>query len=507
MIKNLIDGRCGAHAFGTQRCGVFRAEGGANGRPCWPWWIGLLACICGVLRAQAEERPNVLFIAIDDLRSDLGAFGVSHARTPQLDEFAKSARLFTRHYVQVPTCGASRCALLRGRYPTIPPHLGNQAIRQTHADWAARSLPAMFRQAGYRTLALGKIMHHPGGLTGPDWATGPEELPGVWDRAWTPVGPWKTPEAMMHGYANGRARQPGRSPAWEAEDGDDDAYPDAWVAAEAVATLDSLAAQDQPWFFAVGFFKPHLPFAAPKKWHDRQPTDAPDLTPEAAAKPAWPSGWHASGEFRRNYGHPDGRDPANDHAYARTLRRAYAASITYLDAQLGRVLEALDRLDLTKRTVVVIWSDHGFLLGEHAIWGKHCLYEQALRSPLMIRAPGLARPGAATDAIVESIDLFPTLADLCHMTPPPDLDGRSLRALLENPTATSSRPAHAFWTGGRRSIRTDRWRLIVHPGENSAEIATELFDYQTDPDETRNHADTRPDIVAELRTQLRPAPK
>jgi iduronate 2-sulfatase len=453
----------------------------------------------------AEQRPNVLFIAIDDLRNDLGALGVAHAKTPQLDSFAKTARLFSHHYVQVPTCGASRCALWRGRYPNLPAHVGNNGIRDTQTEWATQSLPALFRQHGYRTLALGKLTHYPGGRMGQDWAEGAEELPGAWDRSWIPDGPWKTPLAIMHGYANGAARQPGKSPPWEAHDGPDEAYPDAWVAADAVKTLRELAARKEPWFFGVGFFKPHLPFAAPKRWHDLHAAGVPDLKPEAAAKPTWQSGWHGSGEFRGNYGHA-GRDPESDPDYARRLRRAYAASVSYVDAQVGRVLTALREAGLEDKTIVVVWSDHGFLLGEHAIWGKHALYEHALRSPLMIRHPGLSQPGKTSDAIVETVDLFPTLADLCGLPSLAGLDGRSLRPQLNDPVAPTAKPAHGFWTGGQRTVRTERWRLIVQPGKDPADSRIELFDYQTDPDETRNHAAAHPDVVRDLLTRLERVP-
>lgn len=453
----------------------------------------------------ASQRPNVLFIAIDDLRNDVGAFGAAYAKTPQLDAFAKTARLFTHHYVQVPTCGASRCALLRGRYPTVAAQVGNNAIRATHSDWARESLPAMFRRHGYRTLALGKITHYPGGLTGNDWAQGPEELPGVWERCWIPDGPWATPEAIMHGYANGAARRPGKSPPWEAHDGPDDSYPDAWVAAEAITMLEELATQKQPWFFGVGFFKPHLPFAAPKRWHALHAEDIPELDAAVAARPSWISGWHGSGELRKNYGH-EGRDPEADREYARILRHAYAASVSYMDAQVGRVLRALRETGLEKNTIVVIWSDHGFLLGEHAIWGKHCLYEQALRSPLMIRHPGLAHPGKASEAIVESVDVFPTLMELCNLPSPAGLDGRSLQPQLRDPAAPAVKAAHGFW-GGQRTIRNERWRLIVHPEDEDGRPQFELFDYGADPDETRNHADGHPDVVRELLARLERAPK
>ncbi len=453
----------------------------------------------------AAPPPNVLFIAIDDLRNDLGALGAAHAKTPQLDSFARTARVFSHHYAQAPTCGASRCALLRGRYPTVASQVGNNGIKQTQDQWGTRSLPAVFRQNGYRTLALGKITHYPGGLTGKDWAEGREELPGAWERAWIPDGPWQTPLAIMHGYANGVARQSGKSPPWEAHDSPDEAYPDAWVAAEAVATLKQLAAQKQPWFFGVGFFKPHLPFAAPKKWHDLHAAGVPDLPPAAAAKPAWPSGWHGSGEFRAHYGHR-GRDPATDADYARLLRRAYAASVSYMDAQVGRVLAALRELGLEQDTIVVVWSDHGFLLGEHAIWGKHCLYEHALRSPLMIRHPRLVQPGKASDALVETVDLFPTLADLCGLPVPAGLDGRSLRPQLNDPTASAAKAAHGFWTASLRTVRTDRWRLIAQSDKDGTAPRIELFDYQTDPAETRNHAAAHPEVVRELLARLEDVP-
>jgi iduronate 2-sulfatase len=352
---------------------------------------------------------------------------------------------------------------------------------------------------------LGKISHYPGGRTGQGWSEGPEELPGAWDRAWIPDGPWKNAQSIMHGYANGAARQPGKSPPWEAHNGPDEAYPDAWVAADAIKTLGELAKQEEPWFFGVGFFKPHLPFAAPQRWHDLHAAGIPDLKAEAAMKPSWPSGWHNSGELRGNYGHVDGRDPSKDAEYARLLRRAYAASVSYMDAQVGRVLAELQRLGLADNTIVVVWSDHGFLLGEHSIWGKHCLYEQALRSPLMIRNPGLPQPGRTSDVIVETVDLFPTLTDLCGLRAPEALDGQSLRPQLMDPAASATKPALGFW-GGQRTIRTDRWRLIVHPVKGTEQPQVELFDYQTDPEETSNHAAAQPKVVAELLAQLNKVP-
>jgi iduronate 2-sulfatase len=456
---------------------------------------------------RGADRPNVLFIAIDDLRCDLGAFDVAHAKTPHLDAFSRTARVFTKHYVQVPTCGASRCALLRGRYPTVVSQINNGGILQTHPDWGIHSLPAVFRTSGYRTLAVGKITHYPGGRTGKEWTDGPEELPGAWDRAWVPNAPWKTAESMMHGYANGVRRQPGKSPAWEAHDGPDEAYPDAWIAAEAVETLQDLASKKELWFFGVGFFKPHLPFAAPKRWHDMHAGSIPSLNPDIAKKPEWRSGWHKSGEFRTNYGHESGRDPENDLEYAQLMRQSYAACVSYMDAQVGRVLDELQRLSLDQNTIVVVWSDHGFLLGEHAIWGKHCLYEKSLRSPLMIRHPGLRQPGIPCQSIVETVDLFPTLMELCDLPSPADLDGTSLLPQLSDPNKPTSKPAYGFWTGGQRTVRVDRWRLITGDAANDTESHVELFDYETDPEENTNHRDQHPDVVSKLLELLERAPQ
>ncbi len=454
--------------------------------------------------AEIRRPPNVLFLAIDDLRNDLGAFGVAHAKTPNLDRFATSARFFTHHYVQVPTCGASRCALLRGRYPTEAAHVANTAILTTHENWGEANLPAWFQRHGYHTLSLGKISHYPGNLTGKQWAEGPEELPASWDRAWIPAAPWKTAEAMMHGYANGQPRIPGKTPPWESFDGPDTAYPDAWVAADAVKTLGDLARSDKPWFFAVGLFKPHLPFAAPKKYFDlHDPAKIP--VPAVITKPVGPSSWHQSNEFRGNYGH-NGRDPDGDDEYARLARRAYAAAASYVDGQAGRVLDALTTLGLAENTVVVVWGDHGFLLGEHAIWGKHCLYERALQSPLMIRFPGLTQPGRACPNLVETIDIFPTLVDLCGLPRPAELDGRSLRPQLADPAAPTTKPALSFWTGGQRTIRTERWRMIAQEASAPGTPPTvELFDMVSDPDEGRNVAAAEPAVVKDLLARL-PAP-
>lgn len=466
-------------------------------------WRCLVILLLGgaVPVAGAADRPNVLFLAVDDLRPDLGAYGVAYAQTPAMDRLAAGGRIFLRHYTQVPTCGASRRALMSGLYPRAPVDLGNNAILANAGGWAKHALPAAFRSAGYRTIALGKITHHPGGKSGKNWAIGPEELPGAWDEHRLNAGPWLTPVAFMHGYAGGRARQPGQSPAIEFTEGPDDIYPDAWTAESAVTALAELAKQEKPWFLAVGIIKPHLPFAAPASWHARHAgSEIPP--PLAAEKPAWPSGWHASAEMMKTYSH-GGKDPRENPDYALTLRRAYAACVSYADAQLGRVLEALENSGQADRTIVVLWGDHGFHLGEHAIWGKHCLFEESLRSPLVVRVPGGRSPGAATSATVETVDIFPTLADLCGLPIPDGLDGRSLRPWLEDPARPSAKPAHGFATGGARTVRDDRWRLIA---QEKSKIV-ELYDLANDPAATREVSTLHPEEVTRLRDLLPPAVK
>lgn len=465
------------------------------------WLIpGLVLSLVPAAGMAGDERPNVLFLAIDDLRCFQDCEVLPDLRLPTLESLAAAGRPFTRHYVHVPTCGASRCALLRGRRPTTAAHLSNNAIRTTHADWADNSLPGTFRRHGYRTLALGKITHYPGGRTGTNWDSGPEELPGVWDRCWIPESPWGPAQHMMHGYANGKPRNRGVSPPIQFPDTPDSAFPDAWVADEAVRQLEQLRDESQPWFFAVGFFKPHLPFAAPKSWFDAC-EDQSFPAPRASAKPDGVSSWHRSGEFRGNYGH-SGRDPENDADYARLMRHAYAAAATYMDAQLERVVAALQSTGQADDTIIFVWSDHGFLLGEHAIWGKHCLYEEALRSPLIVIAPAVTQPGVPADAIVETVDVFPTIAELCDVEMPADADGSSLLPLLRDPHATGQGSAVSFKSPQQRTIRTDRWRLILHTDRSGNRTGAELFDFASDPFETTNVADQHAAIVEELAAGL-----
>jgi len=454
-----------------------------------------------LLAGQTAGRPNVLFIAVDDLRPWLGCYDSSLKVSPNIDRLASTGRSFTRHYVQVPTCGASRCALMFGRYAgRLPGDLDNAASLKSAAKQPLPSMPALFKQGGYRTLSIGKVTHYPGNRTGKEWADGPEELPGAWDVATMPSGPWKTPETAMHGYAGGvgRTGTGGKPPLTQSVGGDDKTYPDGWIADEAIARLKEAADSDKPFFLAVGFIKPHLPFVAPRLYFDQMAKFDPPA-PAAATKPTFPTTWHNSAEFRQ-YAFNEG-DPFTSPAAAIAYRRAYLSCIHYTDAQVGKLLAALDASPATKNTIVVLWGDHGWLLGEHEIWGKHCLFEEALNSPLIVRVPGQKQPGAKSRAIVETIDLYPTLAGYAGLPLSVKLDGRSLKPQLEDSSAPSDGIAISGW-GGNRTIRDDTHRLVISTKDPSY---AELYDHTQDPHETRNAAVGAPEDVADLRRRLKSA--
>ncbi len=447
---------------------------------------------------RAAERPNVLFIAVDDLRPWLGCYREDLQVSPNIDRLASGGRLFRRHYVQVPTCGASRCALMFGRYAgRLPGDSGNDAIRATAAKQPHPALPVLFRKNGYRTISVGKITHYPGGRSGKDWKEGAEELPGAWDTCVMPVGPWKSPEAAMHGYAGGVPRAKGgeKSPVTEFAEGDDSSYPDGWIAAEAVARLEEAAASGKPFFLAAGFIKPHLPFAAPASY-GKEAAEFPVPRPTADAKPGFPTTWHGSNEFRRY--RFDRGNPFRSETAAEDYRRAYLACIRYTDAQIGKLLDALERSGAAANTVVVLWSDHGWLHGEHGIWGKHCLFEEALLSPLIIRVPAQKQAGEESDQIVETIDLFPTLAGLAGLPLPATLDGKSLEPILADARAASDGIAAGGWKD-KLTVRDDRFRMIVSRKDPGY---TELYDHRTDPAERSNAAGKHPEECLFLRKML-----
>jgi len=455
--------------------------------------------------ASAEQKPpNVLLICVDDLRPELGCFGVNYINSPNIDEFASNGTVFHRHYVQAPTCGASRYTLLTGTYGG-----SNNAALFTRAGLVKEnnkavtpSMPAWFRKHGYTTVSVGKVSHHPGGWGGDRWNDPAVlEMPEAWDRHLLPSGAWQDPRGWMHGLANGEIRDDSRTKSggismdvFQAVDGGDEIYPDGVSVDEALRQMDHLAADsDSPFFLAVGILRPHLPFGAPAKY--LQPYDSVTLPviphPE---KPNRKTTWHRSGEFMK-YNRWQ-RNPNTDLEFANDVRKHYAACVSYADAQVGRLIDRLEKTGSADNTIVVLWGDHGWHLGEHAIWGKHSLFEESLRSPLIISAPALEQHGAATKSIVETLDLFPTLCDLTGLETPKSIQGVSLAPILRDPN-WNGRPAISYFKKAK-TIRTESHRLILHD-----DGFVELYDHRTPEKETVNIAATEPKLVAQLTKQLK----
>ena len=454
----------------------------------------------------ATVPPNVLFICIDDLRPDLNCYGNSNIHSPNLDALAARSTVFTRHYVSVPTCGASRYSLLAGKRPMTPAELGNgEAFRQLQRE-SRPEVPETFvdhlRRSGYYTVGIGKISHMPDGYVyGYEEPISDQlELPYSWDEMLFDHGKWGTGHNAFFGYADGSNRQSRNKQVkpYESADVPDEGYPDGLSAKLAVTKLKELARKDQPFFLAVGFFKPHLPFTAPKKYWDLYEESKIPLTPS----PDIPENVDAaslqnSGEFNSYQAGEEKaslQKPLSD-AYARKLRHAYYASVSYTDAQVGRVLDELKKLGLDKNTIVVLWSDHGWQLGDYRVWGKHTVFEKAVRSVLMVSTPE-KKQGQKRSEIVSSIDIYPSLLELCGQQPIAQIDGKSFVKLLgkeKNPAWQNV--AYSYFNKGI-SVRTDRYRFTKYFRQELPTL--ELYDHTTDPHENKNIAAANPKVVQKL---------
>ncbi|MCP5536823.1 MAG: sulfatase [Akkermansiaceae bacterium] len=436
--------------------------------------LSLTAFVIGLLASPIAAKPNILLICIDDLNTQLPAYGHQHIRTPNIDQLASQGRVFKRHYVQAPTCGVSRFSLLSGLYP--PARANNdQTKNYFNQPDAAPSLPHTFKANGYTTVSIGKISHYPGGNAGRNWNDPSKpEIPGAWTRALMPCGPWKTPQAAMHGYAGGKPRIKGKNPVVETTT-QSPAYPDDLIAANALTELDQLSKSGKPWLLAVGFIKPHLPFTAPRRFLDLyKDVEFPPIP--SPQKPVGPSLWHSSGEFMSYIG----PDPRKDSDQALKARKHYAACTSYVDDNVGKLLAALKKNPQAGNTIVVLWGDHGFSLGEKKIWGKHHLYHTALHSPLIIKVPQQKNAGKATEAVVETIDIYPTLCQVAGIALPSHLDGKSLVPTVDDPSADSDGIANSFWAGNKSTITQDS-HTIFKKGKPYLK-----FDLAKDPHEQHN---------------------
>lgn len=460
-------------------------------------------------------RPNVLLILVDDLKPALGCYGDSIAKTPSIDRLASRGLRFDLAYCNQAVCAPSRFTLMLGSHSTSTGlyGLGSQ-LRQRVPD--AVTMPQYFAKHGYRTESLGKVFHIGHGNQGDPQSFSIEHFHDkvieYADPGSTDGGQLTREEAYFSNQQLNRIRQLPRGAAFESPDVNDDAYADGRVAAETVKRLQAARqrhnADGTPFFIVAGFARPHLPFSAPKKYwdlYDRAQfaeswnAGAPDGAPRVAGK--------TNGELANYTPVPDSGEV--DAKLSRQLIHGYYASVSFVDAQIGRVLDELDRQQLADNTIVVLWGDHGFHLGDHGYWTKHTNYEQANRIPLLIAAPGVTKPESFTRQLAESADVFPTLAELAGLDPPSGpqpIDGRSLVPVLLDPSAEIRDHAYHVFPKARlgRAIRTERYRFVEwrNAGEPPESAELELYDYRTDPGETRNHAADEPQVVAALRAIL-----
>ncbi len=412
---------------------------------------------------EPSERLNVLFVAVDDLRPELGCYGHPKVRSPHIDRLAARGMRFDRAYCQFSVCNPSRASLLTGLRPDRTRVLDNNTFfRKVLPD--AVTLPERFRREGYFTARVGKIFH----------GTADMEDPRAWDSASYPSG---TPAGRK---GEGRNLTEGRVKwcSWLAAEGDDEDQADGQIAREAVAILE--AKRDRPFFLAVGFHKPHDPFVAPRRYFEPYPLEALELPKEPAGRsPDLP---HALGGWKAEF------DRWGDRERLEFLR-AYYACVTFMDAQLGKVLDALDRLGLRERTVVLLFGDHGYHLGDRGWWNKNTVFERSALSPLVVAAPGMKAAGRPCARLVEFVDFYPTLLELCGLAPQPGLDGKSFRPLLDDPDLPWKQEVFTqVWRGkfAGKSVRTEHWRYIEW---DDGKRGRELYDHEADSGEWKNLAD------------------
>jgi iduronate 2-sulfatase len=466
-----------------------------------------IACLAATpLAAQREsqsagpDRLNVLFLIADDLNGDLGAYGHPQVQTPNIDRLAQRGVTFARAYNQFPLCSPSRSSMLTGRRPDTTRVLANPRAGRVAADYTSSphfrefipdtvTLPQLFKQHGYVAARVGKLYHY--GVPGQVGTSGLDDPPS-WDYVVNPAGRDKAEEHKVFSLVPGSY---GGALSWLAADGSDLEQTDGLVATAAIGLLEQY--RDRPFFLAVGNFRPHTPYVAPKKYFDLYPLERitlPALSPDDRERTPAPA--YASSRAEQDKMSDDLR---------RQAIQAYWASVSFMDAQVGRVLDALDRLGLADRTIVVFTSDHGYHLYDHGLWQKQSLFERSARVPLIISAPGKAGNGRRTMALSELVDLYPTLAELSGLSAPDYLDGASLVPVLTDPARTVKDAAFTQVRRGEAngySVRTDRWRYTAW---DEGRLGEQLYDMAADPGETTNLAsDPRwAATVAELRQRLR----
>jgi len=451
---------------------------------------GLILIACSA-KAQSE-RLNVLFIAVDDLRPELGCYGNKEIKSPNIDKLAAQGILFSKAYCQQAVCAPSRSSMLSGLRPDHTRVYDlNTPLFQSRPEIV--TMPRYFKDSGYESISIGKIYHH-GQKDDPDAWTLPPMIPaGQWvGRGYLAA----ESIAAVYELENRTPNSEGRGPAYEWPDVNDDDYPDGAIADAAIEKLKQL--QDKPFFLAVGFLKPHLPFNAPKKYWDMyDPEQLPlpkEMQPPVNIPPMALVDW---GELRNYTNIPKKGDLSIEQT--KIMRHGYYASVSYTDALIGKLLQALEDLHLREKTIIVLWGDHGYKLGEYGDWCKHTNVDLDTHAPLIFNAPQLKTPGFATKALVEMVDIYPTLCELSGIAIPSSLDGKSLVPLFSSPKQKWKSAVFSQYPRGKDimgyAMTTDRYRLtrwerrsdpVNH--KNAEVVGLELYDHKSDPLEMINVA-------------------
>lgn len=445
--------------------------------------------------AQPEEteKPNILFIAVDDLRTELGCYGNQQIKSPNIDKLANEGLVFNRTYCQQAICMASRASLMSGLRPDTLQIYNCESLEKDAPG--ILTIDQHFENNGYEIWAAGKIYHH--GIDydvqfGDSYHKIETEQVG---RGYLSTDAIKIVEEYNHWYQNNRREKGGgRGPAYESPDVPDNAYFDGKMTEIAIAKLAELKYGEKPFFMAVGYKKPHLPFNAPKKYWDMY--NANEIA--QADNPFMPKDVsqyfnYNFGELRNYAGIPKGGEKF-DEELNKTLKHGYYACVSYIDAQIGLLMQALKENGLDDNTIVILWGDHGWKLGEHGMWCKHTQFELDNHVPLLIKVPG--QTPSKTNALVEFVDIYPSLCELAGLELPKHLQGTSFVPVIENPQITWKEGALSYWPLGRTNpeslimgytVQTERYRYTEWIKESTGEfLACDLFDHKEDPHENQN---------------------